>query len=104
MTYASLKTIKEKESFIKEQLASNDNWVLRGLIAIWNKQTADEKEVKSTHHHNGVGFTGSDANFFTAMAERVNSGYSLSFKQMACVRRGMRKYARQLRRIADGVA
>lgn len=103
MTYANLKTIKEKEQFIKEQLASNDNWVLRGLLAIWNKQTADEKMTKDTKHHNGVGFTGSDAEFYTAMADRVNSGYSLSVRQMECIRKGMKKYAGQLRRIADGV-
>lgn len=103
MKYAELKTIKAKEQFIREQLASNDNWVLRGLVAIWNKQTADEKEVKVTRHSNGIGFTGSDAEFLSKLAERVSSGYSLSFKQMECIRRGMKKYSGQLRRIADGV-
>lgn len=103
MTYASLKTIKAKEQFIREQLKTNDNWVMRGLIAVWNKQTEDEKQVKDTVHHNGVGFNGRDAQFLSSLAERANRDGSLSFNQMKAARKCMLKYAGQLRRIADGL-
>lgn len=103
MKYSEMKTIKAKEDFIREKLVSDTNWTIRGLIAIWNKQTADEKATKDTRHHNGVGFTGSDAEFFTKMAERAAGNMGLSYKQLACVQRGMKKYAGQLRKIADGV-
>lgn len=104
MSYKTLKTIKEKEQFIRQQLQTNDNWVMRALVSIWNKQTEDEKQVKDTKHHNGVGFNGRDAEFLSSLAERVNAGHALSFRQMAAVRKSIVKYSGQLRRIADGVA
>ncbi len=103
MAYANLKTIKEKQSFIREQLATNDNWVQRGLIAIWNKQTEDEKQVKDTKHSNGVGFNGRDAEFLSSLAERLSFQGMLSQNQMKYARKCMLKYSGQLRRIADGL-
>jgi len=32
----------------------------RALVAIFNRQTEDEKKVNETKLHNGIGFTGSD--------------------------------------------
>lgn len=101
MEYAAQPTIKAKEQFIKQKLKTDANWALRGLVAIWKKQTADERAIKATTHHNKVGFTGADAEFFSKLAERVDADLGLSYKQMQCVFRAMPKYAGQLRKIAD---
>lgn len=103
MNYAELKTIKAKEEFIREKIKTDEQWMLRGLVAIWKKQTADEQATWVTRHSNSVGFTGVDGGFFSKMAERVHNGWGLSEKQAACVRRAMPKYAGQLRKIADKV-
>ena len=41
---------------IRDNLIKNDNWVYRGVVAIYDKQTFDEQAVGETKHHNGVGF------------------------------------------------
>lgn len=51
-----------KKDEIKEKLMMGDvRWIERAVIAIFNKQTENEKEVESTNMRNNVGFTGADA-------------------------------------------
>lgn len=101
MSYATCKTINEKTAFVKTQLATNNAWLFRGIVAIYNKQTQDEKAIKETTNHNCVGFTGADAKFMSAMAERIINNSYMTEKQIACIRKGMKKYAAQLVKIAD---
>lgn len=83
-------------------------WLLRGLKAIYARQTADEKQSKSTLNDNGIGFSSTDARFLTSLALQViafEAGRSqwsepLSPKQFVLLRIKMRKYAMQLARIA----
>lgn len=37
------------------------NVIGRALVAIWNRQTEDEKSTNETKIHNGIGFAGCDA-------------------------------------------
>ena len=43
----------------------------RALVAIWQRQTADEQASKSTTHDNGIGFSQADASQGTKLAEFV---------------------------------
>ena len=95
---------------IKNKLSTNDKWLVRGLLAIYAKQTADERAAEVTQHQNGVGFNGTDANILSSFAKQVlqwqateNPRYQvpLSPKQFALLRRKMNKYAAQLVRIAE---
>jgi hypothetical protein len=43
-----------------------------------------------------MGFSGRDAEFGTSLAEKVIKGWTLSDKQIACGRRMVKKYWRQL--------
>ena len=88
--------------FIQEKIQTNDEWLIRALQAIFNKQTADEKMVEETRHHNKVGFTGADGNILTSMAKFYNSKKYLSPKQIFLVRKRMVKYSKQLAKIANG--
>ena len=81
---------------IKEKLAIDDRWLKRGIVSIWENQTCDERDVKSTNHSNGIGFTGADAPFLSSLAEQINKGYKLSPKQIAAARKAMVKYTGQL--------
>jgi hypothetical protein len=99
--YADLQKDKERVAFVKLQLQTNDRWLKRGLVAIYKLQTATEQATLTTRVVNNVGFSAFDAEFLSAMAQRVEAGYNLSFKQLAAVRKGMVKYAGQLVRIAN---
>lgn len=101
MSYATLTTNTARVNFIKEQLATNDAWVLRGVAAIYKYQTADEQSSEETKHSNGVGFNGSDANIMSSFAKQLARRGSLSEKQLVIARRKIQKYARQLVRIAS---
>lgn len=87
---------------IRVKLATDDRWVLRGLKAIFKKQTDDEKHDGITKHDNGVGFTGADSGFLSPMALRALEGRDFSPKQMVYIRKAMKKYAGQLHKIATG--
>jgi hypothetical protein len=65
------------------------------LFQIYERQTADEQAVGATKEDNGVGFTGVDAAFATSLVEQVKERHSLSPKQIACVMKMTKKYARQ---------
>lgn len=94
-----------KKDEIKEKLMMGDvRWIERAVIAIFNKQTENEKEVESTNIRNNVGFTGADAKILTSFAKQLlkNKNRHLSDKQLAIAKRRIVKYAGQLAKIANG--
>lgn len=94
-----------KKDEIKEKLMMGDVcWIERAVIAIFNKQTENEKEVESTNIRNNVGFTGADAKILTSFAKQLlkNKNRHLSDKQLAIAKRRIVKYAGQLAKIANG--
>ena len=111
MSYKDLKTKKEKLAYIKQMLSTNDRWMLKGLYTIFLKQTSQEQASEVTQDHNGVGFTGADANILTSFAKQfvkkggvamlviegaVTADTFFSPKQLPILRKKMPKYARQL--------
>lgn len=89
-----MKTITKE--FIKNQLATNPAWAVRGLVKIYTLQTADEQASDTTSHDNGVGFSGVDANILSSFAKQVNAGRNLSQKQMTIVYKKMPRYWKQI--------
>ncbi len=91
---------------IRQLIATNDKALERGIIVIYERQTADERNVRQTTEHNGRGFTGVDAEFLSSLAEWINSsrrpaGQRLSIGQRTHARRKMAKYAKQLATVAN---
>lgn len=82
-------------------LSRNREAVVRGLVAIYNKQTEDEKQAETTRHDNGIGFSGCDATILSSIAKQVLAGHRLSQKQYELVEKKMRKYVKQLTKIAN---
>ena len=94
------KKIWKKEE-IKTMLQTNDNAVLE-IVVIYSLQTEDEKKAGETIEHNGVGFSGVDAEFMSSLAKFIlNRGY-LTDKQLEYGRRKIMKYAGQLTKVANG--
>lgn len=96
------KPAKWTAPLIKERLAVSDSWVTRGLVAIFNLQTADEQNSGITAENNGVGFNGVDSEFATSLALQFIKSKSLSPNQMVSARKIVSKYSRQLAMIANG--
>jgi len=56
---------------IATKLATNDKWLTRGLLALYARQTTEERMCESTHSHNSVGFSAFDAPILTSFAKQV---------------------------------
>lgn len=105
-----MKSFVTKEQ-VQDLLQNNDRAVIRGVVAIYERQTADEQSSRTTKHQNGVGFNGRDAGFFSGLAKQILEWQvasperryprPLSPRQLASARRGIFKYAGQLARIAN---
>jgi hypothetical protein len=93
-------TKKAKVTYVKGKLAADNRWLLRGLLAIYHKQTAAEQAARQTAESNKVGFTAYDAEFLSGMAKLIEEQRTLSAKQLDTVRSKMVKYAGQLVEIA----
>jgi len=87
---------------IRNMLQTNDRWLLRGIVAIWMRQTSREQVFQCTTELNGVGFNSVDAPFLSSLALQLQEHGSLSPKQKEWARKKMLKYAGQLARIAKG--
>lgn len=117
MDYINWETVMNwtKDSIKAKMSQTNpegDMWVVRGMLAILQWQTAEEKANGMTVEDNGVGFNGVDAEILTSFCEQASRVLEsrpndpmrytrcLSPKQMEIARKKMLKYSGQLARIA----
>lgn len=84
------------KNFLKNKLATDKSWALRGLTRIYEKQTLTEKASKNTSELNGVGFSGADAEILSSFAEQYQRKGFLSEKQMVLVLKKMPRYWGQI--------
>lgn len=97
-------TIKKwNKSNIKELLEKNNTMVERSVVKMYERQTLDEKQIKSANHNNKVGFSGCDAEILSSFAEQLVAGRHLSNKQMEIARKKMMKYSGQLADISNKI-
>jgi len=95
------------EDFIRHKLATDERWVRRALIRLYQRQTQDEQVSKQTRNHNQRGFQPGDALWFSRLAEFTIKfpNRPLSEKQLKLVWKpwrgqpAMAKYAGQILRI-----
>lgn len=86
---------------ITSMLRQSDKAVARGVIAIYRRQTEDEKAVGETKHDNGVGFNGADARYLSYCARWAMKTGKLTGRHLEKARKAMMKYAGQLAQIAN---
>jgi len=92
------------KEIIQDKLATDQRWLERGILAIYNYQTSHEQSRGDTIELNGVGFNGCDAPFLSSLACWIQKSYRpegqrLSAKQASFGAKKMKKYAGQLLRI-----
>lgn len=107
-----MQKIVTKESLV-EMLKSSDQQriakiVGRALLAIYLKQTVDERSASATMHHNNVGFTACDAEYGSSCAKFFQRNGYLTYNQVkswiALSKSGtpkIAKYWRQLNEVAN---
>ena len=91
-------TQKEMIEFLKGKLSTDTHWAENALLKIYSRQTYQEKmhPGQGLAAENGVGFTRSDAEFLTSLAQQYSTRKSLSQRQYHWLKKKMGKYARQL--------
>lgn len=96
-------TMRKKDllAALKARLATDDRWALRALVVVYGNQTAAEQATQQTIEHNGIGFSGPDAEILSSFAQQYQRRGSLSPKQMHVLRRKIPSYAGQIARVAD---
>ena len=104
MTYSECTTKKARVAFLKEKLGTDATWALRGMVRIYEYQTAYEKSAQNTTDANGVGFSGADGFILSAFSEKRIAGKNFSEKMMKIVFKNMPKYASQLDKIVQSGA
>ena len=99
----TMKKIPQKtyQTFLKKMLSVNATWALRALEVVYSNQTADEQMIQNTSELNGEGFTGTDGQFGSSLAQGVEKYGRLSDKQMKFVFKMMPKYWKQVLAVAD---
>lgn len=87
---------------IREKLETDFRFVIRGLLAIYARQTDSEKNAGQTREDNGVGFNGIDSIILSSFAQQWQTRKFLSPKQWIIARKKILKYSGQLAKIANG--
>lgn len=93
---------------IRKALDQSDMNVCKAVVTIYRRQTREEQGSYTTRVTNGVGFNKYDAEILTSFALQIMRNkdmgrrYLLSRAQMNIARKRIRKYSKQLARIANG--
>ena len=92
-----MKTKNNTVAYIRHQLNTNPAWAIKAMVKIYDLyQTADEQISQATHHLNGIGFSGCDANILSSFAQQVKAGRNMSPKQLTIVLKKMPRYVKQV--------
>jgi len=91
-----IKGVEWTPQMVKEAIAKSDEAVKRALLRLYSFQTEDEKQNFSTHHTNGKGFNGTDAEILSSFADQLLKKGWLSQKQLELSRKKLLKYSRQI--------
>ena len=89
------------EDEIRDLVQTNDIVLYRALKKLYGEQTAGEQATGETVEHNGRGFNGIDSKFLSSVSEFLLKKGFLTDKQKATTRRMMKKYTKQLTRLAN---
>ena len=90
-----------KEEILK-LIAERDDFAVRCLMKLYERQTVEEQMSGTTKFFNHQGFSGVDAEILTSFAEQFRRHRILSKKQIIWMKARIVKYTRQLLEVANG--
>lgn len=89
------------EQTVVDRLMRDEAYVAECVLALYARQTEDERETADTVHANGRGFNFRDAPFLTSIAKALPRYRNhMTPRQLSALRRILPKYRRQLLEIA----
>jgi hypothetical protein len=102
-TFCAEPTVKKvwTKDEIRENILKSSKWVERAIVAVYQRQTALEKQAECTSQDNNVGFSACDAHSGSYMAKWILGGRSLSGKWLEKGRKMALKYCGQLTTYAN---
>lgn len=86
---------------IRHNILTNQAWLERAILAIYERQTNLEQKMEIAVNHNGVGFNRADASTMSYYARWIKEGHHLSGKHVDIARRRILKYSNQLYKIVQ---
>jgi hypothetical protein len=89
------------EQVIVDKINTNQAWLERAILAIFERQTRDEQNTENTHWNNNVGFSAADAHRLSYYAKWILSGKHLNGRHLDIARKRIIKYRKQLTQIAN---
>lgn len=111
---------KEIEDFLRTKLGTDDLWAKKALLLIYGHQTSSEQACGRTVVNNSVGFTGHDSEYLSSLARQLQEHLDsvkksnpditeceaikrawLSKKQLAALKKTIKKYWRQVSDASD---
>ena len=96
--FKTITIMEYTKEFIKEKLSTDQRWIERSIIVIYNRQTESEQCNKFTSEKNGVGFCSYDANYFTYLATYLlkSKNNHLSGNHLEKAKKSIPKYWKQI--------
>ena len=103
MTTKPATKITWNKTLILDKIAESPFFTERALLALYKRQTEDEKVAKETKYHNKMGFTGGDAKYLSYCARWLLASPKnhLNADHLTKVRLRLQKYATQLAKVAN---
>ena len=92
-TFSSKGEIVER---LRKQIAEKDSTAIHTLMFVFANQTEDEQRHEMVKYHNGVGFVARDAEIGSNFAKWYKEKGFFTAKQLAAVKKMVRKYAGQV--------
>jgi len=90
----------DKQS-IQDLLENSDRAVERSVLAIYERQTQDERSLGGTFERNHMGFSGSDGEWLSRIVLLLQGGGVIPGYSMERIRMHMKRYWRQLAEVAN---
>jgi len=91
--------MKYTKDFLNQKLETDQRWLEKGILAIYNRQTQDEKIQEDTKYYNNMGFRSCDARLGSYYAKWILSGKHLSGRHLLRAKKIMKHYSGQLLRV-----
>ena len=89
------------ENLIATKLTENPKWIEAAILALYERQTADEQSAGETTYHNKRGFNSADAKRMSFVAAFLKTGKHLTAtKAVTVYGPRLQKYAAQLALVA----
>jgi len=87
---------------ILARVTTDRRWRHKALLALYERQTADEQMSEEAKYRNRQGFNCVDAEILSSFAKQLKARGQLSEKQDAILKKRIREYGSQLAKIANG--